>query len=170
MGLFSLYCASKGAEVYAFEPMSYIRDFLILSKSLYPDKIHIIPYGLGIENKEVVFEQTYNPGASNNIEFNFENSPWIYNEKCKLLALDEFCEKTDIIPTFIKADIEGAEAEMLNGAAHILKDYKPILNICLNHRFEDQYTIPALIESINSNYKFYNIYEGTALSKFVLCV
>ena len=170
MGLFSLYCASKGAEVYAFEPMSYIRDFLILSKSLYPDKIHIIPYGVGIENKEVVFGQTYNPGASNNIKFNFENSPWVYNEKCRLLALDEFCEKTDIIPTFIKADIEGAETEMLNGASHILKDHKPALNICLNHRFEDQYTIPALIESINPNYKFYNIYEGTASSKFVLCV
>ena len=40
MGLFSLYCASKGATVYSFEPMSYVRDFLKISQSLYPTKIN----------------------------------------------------------------------------------------------------------------------------------
>jgi hypothetical protein len=55
MGLFALYCASKGAKVYCFEPMSYIRDFLNISKSIYPDNIYIIPYGLSNDEKEEYF-------------------------------------------------------------------------------------------------------------------
>lgn len=65
MGLFALYAASKGAQVYCFEPMSYIRDFLEISQSLYPNNIKIIPCGVGNKECETSFVQTYNPGASN---------------------------------------------------------------------------------------------------------
>lgn len=169
MGLFALYCASRGATVYCFEPMSYIRDFLEISKSIYPDKIKIIPYGVSDFNHEVSFYQTFNPGASMQINLNLDTSPEIYKEKCKLITLDDFCEQFNIKPTFIKADIEGSESQMLNGAKQILKNYKPVLNICLNHKINDQYTIPSLIYSLNENYSFYYFIEGVTQSKFVLC-
>jgi hypothetical protein len=58
---------------------------------------------------------------------------------------------------------------MLEGASQILQTYKPTMNICLNHRTEDQYNIPTLIYNINSNYSFYYFIEGEIHSKFVLC-
>lgn len=171
MGLFALYCASKGAQVYCFEPMSYIRDFLYESQKLYPDLIHIIPCGVFNRNQEQYFSQTYNPGAgSNSIFHELEyTSDRLYKEKCKLITLDSFSQNNHIIPTFIKADIEGSEAQMLEGASQILQTYKPTMNICLNHRTEDQYNIPTLIYNINSNYSFYYFIEGEIHSKFVLC-
>lgn len=169
MGLFALYCASKGATVYCFEPMSYIRDFLLISQKLYPNKIHIIPYGLSNKNEEVIFTQGFNPGASNNINLNLDTSPQIYKERCKLITLDDFCLKNNIIPTFIKADIEGAEKLMLEGCQNIITKYKPILHICLNHREMDKYTISSQIYKINNNYTFFNFIEGDVRSQFVLC-
>jgi hypothetical protein len=35
--------------------MSYVRDFLKITQSLYPEKIYIIPYGLGDIQKEEMF-------------------------------------------------------------------------------------------------------------------
>lgn len=170
MGLFALYCASKGATVYCFEPMSYIRDFLYESQKLYPNLIHIIPYGVSNVNNINYFYQTKNPGASNNSNLSEMEytSTRLYKEICQLISLDEFSKKTNIIPTFIKADIEGSENEMLIGAKNILKKYKPILHICLNHKNLDQFIIPATIQQFNKNYSFYTFIEGDINSKFIL--
>lgn len=170
MGLFSLYCAAQGATVYAFEPMSYTRNFLSISKKLYPDKIHIIPYGVGAFEHEAQFLQTKNPGASTIIQGGvFHQAPGFYEEKCKIITLDEFCENNNIVPTFIKADIEGSELLMLQGAKNIIQQYKPTLNICLNHRDLDNCQISNFINDLNPNYNFSYFYEGEVQSQFVLC-
>ena len=64
LGLFSIYAAAKGAKVYAFEPMSYIRYFLKEAQKLYPNNIIIIPAAVGIKTETKVFNQMHNPGAS----------------------------------------------------------------------------------------------------------
>ena len=58
-------------------------------------------------------------------------------------------------PTYIKADIEGAEKEMLRGAAATLASCKPKLSISAYHRSEDIFEIPLLIHSLNPSYKIY---------------
>lgn len=86
----------------------------------------------------------------------------LYSEKCKIITLDEFCESNNIIPTFIKADIEGAEVEMLKGAKNVLTKHKPTMHLCLNHRPQDKYIILTEVDKINPNYEFFTIYEGSA--------
>lgn len=56
--------------------------------------------------------------------------------------------------TYIKADIEGMEHLMLNGATKSLSK-KPKLNIAAYHTNSDFFTLINRINSINSDYRFY---------------
>ncbi|MCH5191221.1 MAG: FkbM family methyltransferase [Oscillospiraceae bacterium] len=57
--------------------------------------------------------------------------------------------------TYIKADVEGAEKEFLDGAEKTLKEYKPKLNIAAYHRSEDIFYLVKRIHEINGEYKIY---------------
>ena len=56
--------------------------------------------------------------------------------------------------TYIKADTEGSEREMLIGAKNTLQR-KPKLNIAAYHRSEDIFALTNKISEINSEYKIY---------------
>lgn len=73
--------------------------------------------------------------------------------RVEAVALDDLLEDQEI--TFIKMDIEGAEAEALRGARKIITEQKSKLAISIYHKPEDILTIPQLILEYNSNYKFY---------------
>ena len=57
-------------------------------------------------------------------------------------------------PTYIKADVEGADYETLLGMKQALT-YKPKLNFAAYHRFEDIYRLPLLIHRLNPGYQIY---------------
>lgn len=56
---------------------------------------------------------------------------------------------------FIKLDIEGAEQDAIDGAKNIIKNYSPILAICIYHKAQDWYKIPQKVLTINPNYTIY---------------
>lgn len=56
--------------------------------------------------------------------------------------------------TYIKADTEGAEMQMLNGAVNTLKQ-KPKLNISAYHRSEDIFSLVNKICEINAEYEIF---------------
>ena len=57
--------------------------------------------------------------------------------------------------SFIKMDIEGAEAKALTGAAETIRKYKPKLYVCAYHRNEDLFALPLKINEIQPGYRFY---------------
>lgn len=57
-------------------------------------------------------------------------------------------------PTFIKADIESNEMNMLIGCENIIQEYKPKMAISIYHKYEDIYDIIAHIHKIEKKYKF----------------
>lgn len=57
--------------------------------------------------------------------------------------------------TFIKMDIEGAEAKAIEGSRRLIESYKPKLYICAYHRNEDFFDIPFRVSAIRSDYKIY---------------
>lgn len=57
--------------------------------------------------------------------------------------------------TYIKADVEGLEANMLEGAKDTLQKDKPKLNIAAYHRSPDVFALPLQILSYNPSYKLY---------------
>ena len=75
--------------------------------------------------------------------------------KVKSVTLDNFCKENKTIINFIKADIEGAEMSMLQGASELIKNNSPTIAICLYHKRDDFWQIPSYIASLNPNYKFW---------------
>lgn len=69
------------------------------------------------------------------------------------VTVDALAESTKF--SYIKADIEGLECEMLEGAKETLKAVKPKLNIAAYHKSRDIFTIPRLIKAYNPDYKIY---------------
>lgn len=55
--------------------------------------------------------------------------------------------------TFLKADIEGAEYKMLDGAVDTIKRHSPKLAICCYHQMEDIIKLPFMIKNINPSYR-----------------
>ena len=55
---------------------------------------------------------------------------------------------------FIKLDVEGAEVDVIKGAATVIARFKPILAVSIYHKIEHLWTIPKLIKSIRSDYEF----------------
>ncbi|MFK2821448.1 FkbM family methyltransferase [Arcobacter sp. YIC-80] len=56
---------------------------------------------------------------------------------------------------FIKLDIEGDEIKALEGAKNTIKEYQPILAICIYHKASDWYEVPNLVLSIRNDYDIY---------------
>jgi len=65
---------------------------------------------------------------------------------------------------FIKMDIEGAELAALQGAAQVIRRFKPELAITVYHNLDDFWTIPQYLDRLNLGYRFYlrhfTIYAG----------
>ena len=64
------------------------------------------------------------------------------------------CLCSDVRVSYIKADVEGSEMPMIEGAKNTILKYKPKLNIALYHRSADIFDIPLLINEINPEYNF----------------
>ena len=69
------------------------------------------------------------------------------------ISIDELEDAKDI--TFIKMDVEGAELEALKGAKETILKNHPKLTICLYHKPEDIFEIPAYILSLSDDYRFF---------------
>lgn len=56
---------------------------------------------------------------------------------------------------FIKMDVEGAELEVLKGAAHTLRTQRPRLALAMYHRPDDLAVLPAFVASLGLEYHWY---------------
>jgi FkbM family methyltransferase len=58
-------------------------------------------------------------------------------------------------PTYVKLDIEGAEASALHGMAETIRSSRPALAVCVYHKPADLWEIPLLIDDLLPNSDFY---------------
>ncbi|GHT48154.1 hypothetical protein FACS1894102_0550 [Spirochaetia bacterium] len=68
-----------------------------------------------------------------------------------IYALDDYFKEQRV--SFIKADIESYELDMLHGAQNIIKRDKPLLAICIYHNASDMFTIAKFIKELEPSYK-----------------
>lgn len=76
-------------------------------------------------------------------------------ELLQSLSVDDLMKTYNFIPTVIKMDIEGAEAEALKGAETAIRKFSPSLMISIYHRNEDIFKLPLIIRNLNPDYKFF---------------
>lgn len=141
LGLFSAVASSKGCIAYAFEPSPSVRNEFLEKTSKKNGEFHIQPYALGAENEIVYFEED-----SNNLGGGKTVSDGKTNVRVEMQTLDHWAEVNNISKIdFIKADIEGAERDMLKGAKRVLKELHPKLSICTYHLPDDKEVLERLI-------------------------
>jgi FkbM family methyltransferase len=68
-------------------------------------------------------------------------------------CIDDLC--SDFPVTLIKMDVEGAEADSLNGAQMVIEKYRPVLAISVYHKPADLWSIPLMINQFDLDYRFY---------------
>ncbi|MDR3346866.1 MAG: FkbM family methyltransferase [Campylobacteraceae bacterium] len=149
IGDFSAYAASKGATAYAFEPVQENYQLLSETAELNNKKIYPIQKGLSSSEGEVLM---YVDGGSSSIlaERSSNNAE---RETIIITTLDKIVKEFDIKRIdFIKADIEGAERDMLRGAVWTLKHFAPKLAICTYHLPDDPQVLEQIIKEANPDY------------------
>jgi FkbM family methyltransferase len=145
IGDFSAYAVSKGAIAYAFEPVKSIFDELCKTAEI---NENIYPLQKGLSDNEGEVDIFISDSASSVIQ---EVSST--KETIKLTTLDKFVEENKLERIdFIKADIEGAERDMLRGATNVLKKFAPKLAICTYHLPDDPKVLEQIIKDANPDY------------------
>jgi len=157
-------------KVYAFEPDEGNRKALELRlKRLVSEwrmndsDLIIVPAGVGSKTCNLSFK---------GLEISMSSHLSDTGEKSiKVYGLDDFF-KDKQPPNVIKADIEGAEQDMIRGAAGLIQKIKPKICMSIYHSSDDFVKIPEMINELNTGYNFAvrthsSNYEDTVLYAYV---
>jgi FkbM family methyltransferase len=149
IGDFAAYAASKGATVYAFEPTA--ETFAMLEETARLNG-PITPVQKGLSDKTGSIELHTNALTGGNSLLSIHGLA--NTETISITTLDDFVRDNNIPRVdFIKADIEGAERDMLKGARHVLKTFAPRLALCTYHLPDDPEVMARLIMEANPDYQ-----------------
>lgn len=162
----SILCASKGAEVYAYEPKKDSFDLLVENARLngFENKIHCFNKGVGNPGKRKLWLFMDNSGMPSLMDDRFKQERGTY-EMVDVISFDEVMKD---IPhcDFLKVDCEGAEWEFLLNLSEELAN--KIDRIAAELHFENNEEIGRHLE------KFYKVYAKSDLStpcnnRFINC-
>ncbi|HAX79709.1 MAG TPA: hypothetical protein DCY88_28710 [Cyanobacteria bacterium UBA11372] len=183
IGYLSLYFSSlvKGGKVYVFEPaynnLPYLKENLKTKEN-----VVVIEKGVGSCNTHLPFYVENLTGQNNSFIINFpgyqknkENA--FYQEKndvdeilVEVVKLDDFVEQMNIVPNFIKVDVEGFEFEVIKGMLCTLENFHPILMIEVQDNFEPIYQMMKKYgyKMLDENLNIINSHERLWMNTFFL--
>ena len=137
----------KYKKIYAFEPDKIIYEKLeanirkngwervsAYNIGTYKEKAY-----LGFESAEGGTEMSNHISDAGNVMVSVDSLDNIVNGEINL----------------IKMDIEGAEYDSLLGCKRLIRQYKPVLAICIYHKRDDYYKLLKLIRTLDSEYRLY---------------
>lgn len=74
-------------------------------------------------------------------------------EKIRIMKMDD--DVIDVVGKLvIKMDVEGAEMDVLRGGVNTIKKYRPIMAICVYHKYQDIYELPKFLINNGLKYRF----------------
>jgi FkbM family methyltransferase len=151
IGDFSAYAASKGALVHTFEPVNENYEILKKTAELNHNRIVPVKMGLGDSDFDADISLTIGDyGSGHSIVIKMSER----TEKIHITSIDKYVKENGIERVdFIKADIEGAERNMLKGAVSTLKNFAPRLALCTYHLHDDPEVLENLILDANPRYR-----------------
>lgn len=162
--------AGSFKRIYMFEPgevqyraiekrMKWLRDIWGIDEG----KIIMEKAGVGKENGVLYIQEFGENLADLSISSSDEGA-----QEVRMLSLDTYFKENPDIITFLKADIEGSEQVMLDGAVAVIKRDKPKMAISLYHKIKDFYRIPLSIKKLVSDYQFSIRHHWNTFSETVL--
>ena len=161
IGLFSIIASETADKVFAFEPMYNAYSYFeknVKEKA----NIELCKYAVGDYTGKVMFEMNAELSAAGGIAGKKTDAAKENSRQCEvdITTIDEFVEKYNVQKVdFIKADIEGAERDLLKGAYKTLQKYGPKLAICEYHLPDDPKVLEELIKAANPDYVVIHKYK-----------
>jgi len=154
-GLFPLIVMNKCKHIYMVEPSKIFCTCLTKTFSQYKDKITVFNVAVGNEDAIISFDE-------NSLDGKVANETDDNTYKININKIDSLFTNNEKI-TYLKADIEGFEQEMLKGAEQTIKRNKPKIAITTYHTQNDPKEIIDIIKSFVPEYNYYvkGIYEKT---------
>ena len=105
-------------------------------------RYQLVQKGLGKEKQEMYFNDTGEP--STNLYSDTKDN------KCFITDLDSFVSENNLVPGFIKCDIEGFMLDALEGMAQTIKRHRPILSFAIYHNATEFFeTAPKLYKIVD---------------------
>ena len=155
LGMFSLYALALGAKkVYAFEAVketfALLKANLALNSAGRIVKASCAALGRAAGSAELLYN-TCGEGSARLAGYGDVNGGVTYacSRRVKVFPLDSLVKgRAD----FIKIDAEGAEGDILLGAAGLIRRYKPQLSFSAYHRRADRTALPRLLRGIRPDY------------------
>ena len=134
---------NMGCKVYSFEPG---KDMFAVARKVAEENNFVVEnFGLGSHEHTANFD-TKLRAISNDAQESYS---------VPIKTLDSYVgEKKLPRVDFIKMDVEGAEPDILKGAAATIAKYKPILALSAYHKLDDFWTLMNFIKSIRPDYEF----------------
>lgn len=133
--------------VYAFEPNKMTFEKLMHNARIKTLNIKYFNQGLGKKEGRYQFK---NDDAGSRIS----------DDGCEVievLSAGKFVSSLDkdVLPDFIKLDIEGAETDVLDSLEMFITEYQPDMAVSIYHQLEDLWTIPLMLKRICPDYRIY---------------
>lgn len=147
-------------KYFAFEPDG--RNFRALSIraerlkrewAIPEDAIQLIQCGVGEKDYQVSKVDTAEGENNTGSYFALTNRPEVADGGIPVCSIDHYFAHQPI--TMLKADIEGYEERMLDGAANVIKRDRPKLAVCIYHQLGDLYNIPLRVKQLCPEYRLY---------------
>ena len=157
IGVFALYALALGArKVYAFEAVK--ETFALLKANLALNRagaaVKAVNAALGrTKGRAELLYNTRGEGSASLAGLRpTVNSGITYagRRRVEVRPLDSLVKSR---PDFIKIDVEGAEEEVLLGAAGLIRRCKPVLSFAAYHRSSDKKNLPAVVRTLRGDYK-----------------
>lgn len=142
---FAEFCSlANVTQAYLFEPDEDNFRALVRNVSRGPSKTMCLP--LALADSYTVLK--FSAGAGEGAAISDKGSVHV-----AAAALDDVLCGRNV--DFIKLDVEGAEAQALNGARQLIHRSRPVLALSLYHHPQDLWALPELLASMCENYSFY---------------
>jgi FkbM family methyltransferase len=141
-GIFAFLNHRQANYIYAFEPLpEYLEG---LHKTFAPiDNVSVINSALGAETGIAYLKKAGIASAITTKKTKL---------KVELDTIDHFCKINHIQPTYIKADLEGYEMNLLAGATETIRHHKPKIAITTYHVESHAREIADYLKSLNPTY------------------
>lgn len=145
-GLFALQASLICKHVYAIEPLS---DFVDCLSDTFRTSPNVTVLNVCASDSDGMAELFIEGFKSSQEKRERQNSHTVQQR-----SLDSLFGICDTPITYIKADIEGFELEMLKGAKHIISAMKPRIAATMYHGRNDVNTIERYLLSLRADYSF----------------
>jgi FkbM family methyltransferase len=142
-GVFAFLARRRVARIYAFEPLP---AFLKGLRRTFADSrnVEIVPCALAESPGSAYLHEA---GISSSITSEPTATP------VAIESIDHYCVQNNVRMSFLKADLEGYEMNVLRGAAEAIRANKPRVAITTYHRKDHALEIARWLKSLNPGYR-----------------